>query len=103
VQRIDGCRDDAWTMDNKKKRKRKEKPEERGRRRRRRRRGPLEERGWDGPRVSLYIRVVYSDTEEKAGERLSGGGWGPGLERVNWFRDFAPSGTIYKSALASSM
>ena len=25
AQRIDGCRDDAWTMDNKKKKKRKEK------------------------------------------------------------------------------
>ena len=29
VQRIDGCRDDAWTMDNKKKRERREKETER--------------------------------------------------------------------------
>jgi len=54
VQRIDGCRDDAWTMDNKKKRKRKEK------RRREREEEEVEEEGTakeeiGGPRTSLYI------------------------------------------------
>ena len=46
VQGIDGCRDDAWTMDNKKKKEKKEKRGRGGgrrelRRRRRRRREPL--------------------------------------------------------------
>jgi hypothetical protein len=46
IQRIDGCRDDAWTMDNKKKkRKEKRKRRRRGRRRSRRRRGPLRKIG----------------------------------------------------------
>lgn len=47
AQRIDGCRDDAWTMDNKKKKKEKRKRKgRRGGTRKRRRKTAKEAIGW---------------------------------------------------------
>ena len=101
VQRIGGCRDDAWTMDNKKKRKRKRKGRRGGREEEKEEEGPLEKR-LGGPRGSLYIpsRIFRHGREGGTEYLVVTGVW---IGELNWFGDLPPSGPIYKSAVASSL
>ena len=78
--------------------KEKKRRRRRGRRRRRRRRkGPLEKR-LGGSRGRLYIPSgSFRDGRKSDADRLLIWWWlGSELEGMNWFRDFPPSGTIYK-------
>ena len=66
VQRIDGCRDDAWTMDNKKKRKKRKRERRRGREVVEEEERTAREAIWRSQGKFIYTEAYISDTERNA-------------------------------------
>ena len=102
VQRINGCRDDAWTMDNKKKKKEKKRRRERGREEEEEEERTAREAIGRSKGKFIYTEAYIPTRNEKRCRWTIWWWLGVWTRGLNWFTDFPPSGTIYKSAPASS-